>query len=662
MSIPDRGGEPYVSLLVNFSYIPYLLHTMTSFCKFLWKFSLCFCLFASIGQAQQVGKFDTLVTFMDTTRKLSCYVPADYDASKAYRLIIGLHGLGDNATNYRNALVTSLNWATNFPNTIFICPEAETVNSDFFSPVGGEEIIQKSMDFVMSTYHIDTANVILQGFSLGGRAALRYGLEHPEKFKGLLLNTPAIQGVKNALNEQPSYLYKYESARNVPIYITHGAKDPVYTAPIDSAVKQMILQNGKVILTRYPTLAHSIPSFNRMSNVLQFFENPALTPIDVQLVEIEAPERVCDATLSPRMLIRNMGSDPTSEIKIAYGSNGSEALELTMQQALAPFEHAYVTLADLGFNDGENTINARVSLVNGLADTTVANNIVGDTLEAALSSKPLPFSESFSGSFPPSGWILERSGDYIAGFDLDDETGSDAPGSIMAINTIFIFDNAGKQDAILTPALDLTTVDQPSMLFDMAFNFHRYTPPYFTDTVDFADTLEILISTDCGKLWQQLFRKGGADLATFEQPIINPLSLAEDFISPKAADWRRESIDLTGFSASKSAVIKFNYISALGGHLYIDNVHIQGVSGVVDDNFITRSWLHPNPASDHLMIAGLSHFSNVRVLDIMGREVLKGMSEGTQLVLNVQSLPLGNYLLHIQANGATQLQKFSIQR
>src|SRR4051812_47149331 len=145
--------------------------------------------------AQTTGSFDTSITFMSSSRQLSLYVPTTYNSATKYRLMVCLHGLGDNSANYRNALINSLSWNTAMPNTIFVCPEAETVNSDYYSTAGSEAIIQQSITVAMSRYQIDTANVILQGFSLGGRAALRYGLDNYSVFKGLLLNTPAVQGV-----------------------------------------------------------------------------------------------------------------------------------------------------------------------------------------------------------------------------------------------------------------------------------------------------------------------------------------------------------------------------------------------------------------------------------------------------------------------------------
>ncbi|HWF44475.1 MAG TPA: hypothetical protein VG537_07530, partial [Candidatus Kapabacteria bacterium] len=45
----------------------------------------------------RTGSFDTTIVFMDTTRLLACYVPTTYTDTNEYRLMICLHGLGDNS-------------------------------------------------------------------------------------------------------------------------------------------------------------------------------------------------------------------------------------------------------------------------------------------------------------------------------------------------------------------------------------------------------------------------------------------------------------------------------------------------------------------------------------------------------------------------------------
>jgi poly(3-hydroxybutyrate) depolymerase len=101
-------------------------------------------IFSTRSQAQKTGSFTDTVLFNGGDRILSCYVPPAYDSTVKYQLMVCLHGMGDNSNNYRNALISSLNWKTVFPFTIFICPSGGSdANGDFSTPPGDEEIIKK---------------------------------------------------------------------------------------------------------------------------------------------------------------------------------------------------------------------------------------------------------------------------------------------------------------------------------------------------------------------------------------------------------------------------------------------------------------------------------------------------------------------------------------
>ena len=221
---------------------------MSSFTKSLKVFFLvlAFSSGARVFASNQTGSFNTSINFLGASRQIGLYVPGNYDSTKSYSLMVCLHGLGDTYTNYRDALI-SLSFASTFPNTIFVCPEAASNVSDFTLPAGNEAIINECIKYARNNYNIDTTNIILQGFSLGGRAALKYGLENYSEFKGLLLNTPAIQGVKEAMNKNISgYTFKFENASKIPIFISHGVDDILYTNPIDTAFESMVYGEGMV--------------------------------------------------------------------------------------------------------------------------------------------------------------------------------------------------------------------------------------------------------------------------------------------------------------------------------------------------------------------------------------------------------------------------------
>lgn len=580
--------------------------------------------------------------------------------------MVCLHGLGDTYTNYRNALIQSLAWHIHFPNTIFICPEAATTTSDFFQNPGDETIIDSCMKYAMSNYHIDSADVILQGFSLGGRAALRYGLDNYTKFKALLLNTPAIQGVKNALNGQPTYLYKYKNASHIPIYITHGVQDVFYEPPIDSALKLMIEANGMVRYNDVQGIGHTIPNFSQMSDVLSFFNLPARAGSDLELFELEAPARTILAGVSPGVLVRNAGDDTITSVKFEITLNGKNQFPYIWRGSLAPFNYDSIALPAEPLWLDQNILDIRVDTINGNVDTFTKANQLIDTISYVSKGLALPVSEGFEEDtvFPPPGWLLQLAGDVFSPWFQDTvrKSGSYSAG---AFNSIFFFDNAGRAEGLVSPVVDLTSVPDPQLSFDLAYNDVRYTPPYFTGTVNFADTLDVLISTDGGITFTSLFRKAGASLATFSAPTLNPLSYSAVFIQPADSNWRHYTINLSQYATAPEAMVKFNYISGLGGSIYIDNVEFSGPLDVRPASAVSFQ-VYPNPATDWVAIVGTPNSeSSISVMDAAGREVLSwhGRTNAAgDITLDTRDLAPGIYFMHATLGNETTTTNLAIIR
>lgn len=167
--------------------------------------------------AQSTGSFDVTVTIQGSARTLSCYVPPTYNSAVPHRLVVGLHGSGDVSANYRSAMINTLQFQNYLTNTIFIFPDGGSDQArDFYTPAGDEAIIDSAIQYAFNNYNIDTSRMLLQGFSLGGRSALKYGLDNPYRFSGLLLNTPALQGVRDAIYNP---WFNYVAAAGLPIVI-----------------------------------------------------------------------------------------------------------------------------------------------------------------------------------------------------------------------------------------------------------------------------------------------------------------------------------------------------------------------------------------------------------------------------------------------------------
>ena len=66
--------------------------------------------------------------------------------------------------------------------------------------------------------------------------------------------------------------------------------------------------------------------------------------------------------------------------------------------------------------------------------------------------------------------------------------------------------------------------------------------------------------------------------------------------------------------------------------------------------------VYPNPATDAIFIANLSYSTPYRLLNMLGTELMNGELDGTHNRINIQSLPLGSYMLYYKdRNGVANM-------
>lgn len=613
--------------------------------------------------AQTTGSFNDSVMFMSHQSLLSLYVPSSYNSATAYRLMICLHGLGDNCTNYRNGLINSLSWGNNITNTIFVCPEAANVNADYYYPTGGEGIIQASIDYAMQHYHIDTNNVILQGFSLGGRAALRYGLDNYGKFKGLLLNTPAVQGVKEALN-RGTYNFTYANAKHIPIYITHGGTDYLYEAPVDTAYLNLVLNDGVVRYSQFPSLGHAIPPIAQILNFISFFDSPARAGFDADLVNIDIAQRSCNTTTATSWLLRNTGTDTIHSAILHYSINANN-YSYSWTGILAPFQHTMITLPAITLTVGNNALTVNVDTLDlSIADTILSNNSKSSACQVVTTGSALPLFEGFEAAVPPTNWVQNVAGDYYTPWFQDSSVFKTGYASAGALNCPLIFENGGRKEDLASPVLDLTSISNPNLQFDVAYNYYKYTKPTSTIDTVFADTLEVLISTDCGNTNTVIYKKGGAQLTTFAKPLLNIFNLNNISISPADTNWRTEFVDLTPYAGNNEAIVTFRYISSNGGDVYIDNVNFSNTPLSVRQLHTSKYNVYPNPANDVVNIStGGEAITNLEVIDRSGKTLMSINGRGnSELNVNTTALSMGIYIFRIYTESGVQSTKVVLMK
>jgi len=176
------------------------------------------------------------------------------------------------------------------------------------------------------------------------------------------------------------------------------------------------------------------------------------------------------------------------------------------------------------------------------------------------------------------------------------------------------------------------------MTFDVSHA--RYSAAY-------EDALRIDISTDCGATFiPSGYLKQGATLATVadQTTLFNPQS---------ASDWRKDTLDLSGF-VNNEIIVKFVNITGYGNSLYLDNINVDFTSSLSQTSTINSLSVYPNPGSGlfTLEISSLNSVNTtINVTDTKGSIVYddsmlvnKGVN---RKAIDLTNLPKGVYQLKI---------------
>ena len=206
--------------------------------------------------AQQTGSFVKNFTFSSAmypgqARTMAYYVPTNYSVAKKYKLFISLGGQGwtpasDLVSPYGPSSpgtvdeLKNATYAATYGDFIAVSPSispqavaAGAPQGTWPYPAGADNGLPEAIiNEVKAAYNIDTAYVYLTGFSLGARGALTLGLESYKVLRGLILFTPAVQGLKEAKNQDfyqtgsnPMAYYDYGKGKQIPVCMTVGASD-----------------------------------------------------------------------------------------------------------------------------------------------------------------------------------------------------------------------------------------------------------------------------------------------------------------------------------------------------------------------------------------------------------------------------------------------------
>jgi predicted peptidase len=226
-----------------------------------------FCTFAGLARGQEKGWEEMLDKLIyknkdGNTLPYRLLKPDNYDPKTKYPLVLFLHGAGECGTDNKAQLKNSVNefakaeFRKKYP-CFFIAPQCPSMKlgwSDFRSKTGGLSKVQSEpgrlavelVESIQKEYSIDPNRLYITGLSMGGYGTWDIIARHPDMFAAAV---PICGG------GDPSTA---EKIAKLPIWVFHGAKDPVVPAARSREMVEAIKKaGGEAKYTEYPNVQHN---------------------------------------------------------------------------------------------------------------------------------------------------------------------------------------------------------------------------------------------------------------------------------------------------------------------------------------------------------------------------------------------------------------------
>ncbi|MGD0900233.1 MAG: alpha/beta hydrolase-fold protein, partial [Thermoguttaceae bacterium] len=173
----------------------------------------------------QSGLFTT--SAHDTVHAM--FVPLEYEPGYGYPLIVWLHGPGSDERQLLRIMPQ-----VSIQNFVAVAPRGTLLKSDVagrrevYGWCHSDELLQQAQQRIFDSielagrrYHVNPDRIFLAGFDSGGTMAFRIGLNHPDRFAGIVSLGGAFPTGRNPLA-------RLTETRQMPVFLAAGRRSSTY--------------------------------------------------------------------------------------------------------------------------------------------------------------------------------------------------------------------------------------------------------------------------------------------------------------------------------------------------------------------------------------------------------------------------------------------------
>jgi len=309
--------------------------------------------------------------------------------------------------------------------------------------------------------------------------------------------------------------------------------------------------------------------------------------------------RVCTTDFTPAVTIANNGSVTLTSLAISARVDNGPVVTTNWTGSLTTLDSIQVSLPGLTTTTGKHVLTVYTGAPNGIADELPSD----DTLRTSLfyyNALTPPLSESFEGSvFPPQGWDIVNEDKAIT---WQKASSLSKTGSYSVYINNYGNVNRGARDYLRLPLAAISNADSAFITFQVAAGAAGQA------TLFAWDTLEVLVSTDCGTSYTSLYRKWGPSLYTTSRTIAGAYL-------PQDGEWRKDSVNLTPYIDKGNFLIAFRNANGQVNNIYLDDINIY--SRIINPNLKRKGFLvTPSPTTGLVNIDFYPNPTNLRGIAI----------------------------------------------
>lgn len=293
----------------------------------------------------------------------------------------------------------------------------------------------------------------------------------------------------------------------------------------------------------------------------------------------------CGTTFTPSIAVTNMGGNAITTMTIVPIVDGVAQAPYAWSGSLASSTTGTITMPVLTPTLGAHTYSFNITSVNGAADTYTFNNSKYGSFALTNTVITAPIVEPFSTNpFPPVNWYRNNADNGIYQFSRVPTVGAYGITPLGSVK----YDSwnnpvVGDRDELYMPSADFTGLTNMKLTFDVA---HAMVDP------SVIEGLDVLVSTNCGVTWTNVYSKYGSVLASA------PITTIA--FTPSSTQWRSEVVNMSAYDGMTGVLVKFMPYNAYGNNIWLDNINLMSSTDIKNlaSNSSDHVELYPNPAQN----------------------------------------------------------------